>query len=117
MDALKAADSASGHYDVTMLSGAHITGTFVTRYCAALASFATGLPRCTPGAGTSTSCSNSCACKGNTVSATCAHNDAGTGYDCTCTSATGAQSICSKTSSVPLSFACTQGETCCPLAF
>lgn len=122
-DHFEVGKSASGSYDLTMQSGAHLSGNFDASDCPALdakLSASVNTDRvCSASSGGGNSCSGECSCKGQTVKANCSGpSDGGSGdWSCTCTDASGATTTCSQPSPGFSSMACEQRTGCCPLAF
>lgn len=104
-----------GRYDISMESGATIRGTFGATYCKGLAlDVPMGGVVCNE-TGNTASCSNSCTCEGQTVTASC--TSTGTNlWSCNCTSSTGAQSTCTMSGPTAVTACWTYG-TCCPMKF
>lgn len=113
LDDVKINDHASGHYDVTMHSGAHLTGTFTGTYCKAMDTL---MQTISSGGATSCSgttsagvCTRSCTCQSRTVSSRC--SVASGVATCTCTAKDGTTTSCTLGSRTT----CSAAETCCPM--
>lgn len=122
-DHFEVGKSASGSYDLTMQSGAHLSGSFDASDCAALDAAldasVNGQRSCGASGGSADSCSGECSCKGQTVKASCSGpSDGGSGdWTCTCTDAAGATTTCTQPHPSTSLSACEQHTSCCPLAF
>jgi hypothetical protein len=117
IDALNPAADASGHYDVTLRSGAKIAGRFAGTFCGPISAFAVvPPPRICGGGQSSTQYDGYCTCHGQNVSSQCTRATTSDPWTCTCTDATGAKTTCTMPADAPEPVTyCFQPFTCCDL--